>query len=145
MAVGPSPVLPVADIGEVALDRRRGCHRRAHQVRAPAASLPAFEVAIARRRTALAFAEDVVIHAEAHRAARLAPFEAGLGKDAIEAFTLRVSLHLLRARHHERARALVDVVAARHAGRGTQILQPRVGARADEHAIDWHAFDRGAG
>src|SRR5687767_15490983 len=97
MAVGSSPVFPVADVREVTLDCGRGCHRRAHQVRAPAASLPAFEVAIARRGAALAFAEDVVVHAEAHRAARLAPFEAGLGKHAIEAFALRLRLDLLRS------------------------------------------------
>ena len=136
--------IPLANVGEVALDRGGSSHRGTHQMRAAAAALPALEVAVARRRAPLAFAEHVVIHAEAHRAARFAPFEAGVGEDPIEALALGVGLDLLRPGHHQRAHALVDVMPARHAGGGAQILEPRVGARADEDAIDRHAGDRGA-
>ena len=46
--------LPLPDVDEVPLDRRRGGHLRADQVRAPAAALAALEVAVRGRRAALA-------------------------------------------------------------------------------------------
>src|SRR6266571_4092730 len=64
---------PAADVDEVSGDGGCGRHRGADQVRAPAFALPAFEVAVRSRGAALAAAEAVGVHAEAHRAARLAP------------------------------------------------------------------------
>src|SRR5262249_9387475 len=68
---------PVADVDEVALDGGRGGHLRADEVGAPAAPLAALEVAVRGRGAALAGLEDVGVHAQAHRAARTAPVEAG--------------------------------------------------------------------
>ena len=62
-------------------DRGGGRHRRAHQVRAAAGALAAFEVAVAGRGAALARLEPVGVHRQAHRAARLAPFEARVLED----------------------------------------------------------------
>src|SRR4051812_38813054 len=62
-------------VGQVARDRRRRGHRRAHQVRPAALALAALEVAVAGRGAALAGLELVRVHAEAHRAAGLAPVE----------------------------------------------------------------------
>ena len=46
--------------------------------------------------------EDVGVHAQAHRAAGLAPVEAGAAEDLVEALGLGLGLHLLRARHDHR-------------------------------------------
>src|SRR6476646_4299979 len=67
--------LPLAHVSEMSLDRRRCRHHRTHEMRAAAASLAALEVAITRRSTTLARLEDVGVHSQAHRAARLAPFK----------------------------------------------------------------------
>src|SRR6266849_4073682 len=63
------------DVDEVTGDSGRSRHRRAHQMRAAARTLPAFEVSVAGRSAALAGREDVRGHAEAPRAARVAPLE----------------------------------------------------------------------
>ena len=54
---------PVANIGEVAGDGRGRGHHRTNQVRPSAASLTAFEIAIAGRSAAFARLQDVWIHA----------------------------------------------------------------------------------
>src|SRR3954462_1857196 len=89
---------PVADVDEVALDRRGGGHLRRDEVRAPAAALAALEVAVRRRRAALAWLENVGVHAQAHRAARAAPVEAGGREDLVEPFGLGLLLDLHGAR-----------------------------------------------
>src|SRR5437868_14959087 len=70
--------LPLADIHKMSGNRGRRSHRGADQVGAPALTLPSFEVTIAGRGTALAISEDVRVHAQTHRASRLAPLEAGV-------------------------------------------------------------------
>src|SRR5277367_4093424 len=67
------------------MSRDGGCrrHRRAHQVRAAARTLAAFEIAVGRRRAALAGPQSVVVHPQAHRAPGLAPFETCGGEDAV--------------------------------------------------------------
>src|SRR5690606_9491114 len=82
--------LEIADIGEVAGDGRRRCHDRADQVRTTTGALAAFEVAVRGRSAALALAEAVFVHAQAHRAAGVAPFEAGIGEDAVQALGFRL-------------------------------------------------------
>ena len=69
-----------------------GGHLRADEVGASAAALAAFEVAVAGGGAALAGREDVGVHAQAHGAAGLAPLEAGLAEDVVEAFVLRPAL-----------------------------------------------------
>src|SRR5437667_11745365 len=72
-------------------------HRRAYQVGAATTPLPALEVAVTGRGAPLARPQDVRVHAEAHRAARVAPFEAGLTKDRIQAFGFGLALDARRS------------------------------------------------
>src|SRR4029077_12905182 len=79
-----TPAPPLAElphVHEVAADRGGGRHGRAQEMRAPAGALAPFEVAFRRRGAPLAAGEDVGVHAEALRAARLAPLEAGARED----------------------------------------------------------------
>ena len=78
-----------------------------------AAALAALEVPVRRRRAALSRRQDVGVHAEAHRAARLAPLEAGREEDLVEPLVFGLFLHAARAGHDERAHALVDACAPR--------------------------------
>src|SRR5207247_6573768 len=101
--------------------------------RAGTLALAPLEVAVRRRRHPLALARGLAVHPDAHRAARLAPLEAGLEKDLVEPLLLGGALDEPRARHHprrhDRAPALGD------ARRGAQVVEAAVGARADEHAV----------
>src|SRR6516164_4219699 len=91
----PEPLPQLANVDEMTFDRRGGCHRRAHEVRASARALAAFEVAVRGGRAALARLESVRVHREAHREARF-------GEDLVEAFALGLRLHETRARHDHR-------------------------------------------
>src|SRR3954471_18653161 len=84
---------PGPDVDEVAGDRGGRRHRGAHQVRAPADALAAFEIAVRRGRAALARVEPVRVHAQAHRAAGLAPLEARVAEDLVQAFLFRLRLY----------------------------------------------------
>src|SRR5436190_22514881 len=110
-------------------------------MRASPAALPALEIAVGRRGAALAGAEHVSIHAEAHRAAGVAPFETGFAKHAIQSLALRLRLHALRSRHDHRADARRDVPAAHDASRRAQIFDPRVGARSQKDPVDGDALE----
>src|SRR5256885_1034106 len=111
----------------MALNGGGGRHHRAHEMRAAAAPLPPFKVAVRRRRAALAGAEYVVVHAEAHRAAGVAPLEARLAEHLIETLALGLRLHALRARHDHRADARRDVATTHDARGRAQIFDARVG------------------
>ena len=76
------------DVDEVALDGGGGGHLRRHEVRAAAAALAALEVAVGGGGAALARRQDVGVHAQAHRAARAAPVEAGGAEDLVQALGL---------------------------------------------------------
>src|SRR4051812_40728333 len=88
--------LPFANVREVAGDRRGGGHLGADKVRAPAAPLSSFKVAVARRGAALAGPQGVRVHREAHRAAGLAPLEARVAEERIKSFLFGRALHGLR-------------------------------------------------
>ena len=103
-----------ADVDEVPVQRGRGGHLRADEVRPPATALAALEVPVRRRGAALARREDVGVHAEAHRAAGEAPLEPCVEEDLVETLRLRLPPHLRRARDDERGDARVD-----RAGRAT--------------------------
>src|SRR6185436_21188564 len=77
---------PAPHVDEMAGDRRRGRHRRADEVRAPARALPPLEVAIRGGRAALAGLEAVGVHRQAHRAAGLAPFETRFAEHLVQTF-----------------------------------------------------------
>src|SRR5215472_15483954 len=120
-------------------------HGWRHEVGAPAGALAPLEVAVAGRRRALARSQDVAVHAQAHRAARRAPLEAGVGEGPVQALGLGLGLDPGQAGHDQGPDAGADLAAAGDLGGGPQVLQPAVGARADEHRVDLDVADRGAG
>src|SRR5512145_1668202 len=123
----------VAHVDEMPCDRRGRGHRRTHQVGPAPGALPAFKVAVRRRGAALAGRQLVVVHAEAHRAARLAPLEAGRGEYLVEALLLGLPLHQSGARHDDRELdARRDLLALHYLRCNPQILDARIGAGADE-------------
>src|SRR5688572_6166467 len=99
---------------------------------AAAAALAPLEIAVGRGGAALAGSEHIRVHAEAHRAAGVAPLESRLAKHAIQSFLLRLRFDALRSGHHHRAYARRHMPAAHDARRGAEILDPGVGARAEE-------------
>src|SRR3989475_6540397 len=105
-------------------------------MRSAAAALPPFEIAVRRRCTALAGAQHVIVHAEAHRAPRIPPLEPCLAKHLVEALLLGLSLYALRAGHHHRPHSRGNMPATHDGGRGAQVLDSRVCARSEKHAID---------
>src|SRR5437764_2919813 len=127
---------PVPDVDEVALDRRRGRHLRAHQMGPAALALTALEVAVRGRGAALALGEDVGVHAQAHRAAGAAPLEAGGAEDLVKPLLLRLCLYLLRARDHHRAQGVRGAAALDHRGGLAQVPDPRICAGPDEDAVE---------
>ena len=79
-------LFPLPHVDEMAGNRRGGGHGRRYQVGAALVALAALEIAVRGRGAALARIELVGIHRKAHRAAGLAPFEAGFDEDLVEAF-----------------------------------------------------------
>src|SRR5205807_2769865 len=99
-----------------------------------ALALAPLEVAVGGGGHALALARRLAVHPHAHRAAGLAPLEARLDEDAIEPLGLGGALHQPRAWHDPRRH---DGAAPPHdPGGRAQVLEPAVGAGADEDAID---------
>ena len=113
-------------------------------MRASAASLPAFKVAIAGRSTTFTGLQDVGIHSQTHRAAGFAPFKTSFTKDSIKSFasacrftvcdpgtTIARTDLLIRYPFTTRAAARRSSMRA-------------VGARADEDSIDRDICNLGA-
>src|SRR5215471_6560565 len=97
-------------------------------MRAALVALAALEIAVRGRGAALARRELVRVHGEAHRAARLAPLEAGLDEDLVESFGLGLLLHDARTRNHHGVDVRALGFALDHPGGGAQVLEPAVGA-----------------
>src|SRR3954471_17288804 len=138
------PLVPVADVDEAALDRGRGGHLGTDEVRAAAGALAALEVAVRRRRAALARVQLVGVYGPAHGAAGAAPVEARLGEDLVQALSLGLRLDLHRARDDHGVHVAVDLLARDHLGRRAQVADAGVGARADEDAVELDLLDRRA-
>src|ERR1700680_303872 len=83
---GMTVLLPVPHVDEMPGYCRGGGHGRRNEMRAALVALAALEVAVRGRGATLAGIELVGIHGEAHRAAGLAPLEAGLDENLVEAF-----------------------------------------------------------
>src|SRR5215469_1078067 len=126
---------PVANIGEVAGYGGGGGHFGADQVGASPSPLASFKITIAGRSAALAGAQDVGIHSQAHRAARLAPLEAGFLENPVQALAFGSLLHFLRTGNDHSAHAGGDPVAFGNPRGGPQIFQARIGAGADENPL----------
>src|SRR3954471_19014925 len=105
-------------------------------MRAPAAALAALEVAVGGRSAALARGEDVRVHAQAHRAARGAPVEAGAAEDLVEALALGLRADLLGAGNDHRAHTRGDLAPAHDLRGRAQVADAGVRAGADEHAVE---------
>src|SRR5262245_34484474 len=99
-------------------------------------TLPPLEVAVRGRGAPLAGREHVRVHSEAHRAPGVAPFETRRLEDTVETFVLGQLLHDRRARDDHRPDARVDALACDNGRGGSQVLDPRVRARADEDAVE---------
>src|SRR5437016_479833 len=126
---------------------RGGCgHDRADEMRATVLALAAFEVAIAGAGATLVRRQDVGVHADAHAASGVAPLETGVAENFFEAFFFGLRLDTARAGDNQR---LLDVFRHVLAGDkvrgGAEIVEARIGARADEHAVHGNIHDRRAG
>src|SRR3990167_163402 len=97
----PAPPPPPAEAGEGASGPPPPSHNRADEMRPAALALPSLEVAVRGGSAALARRQHVVVHPDAHRAAGVAPLEAGGGENFVEPFLLRLRLHDARAGHHQ--------------------------------------------
>src|SRR4051794_24184290 len=106
----------------------------------PAPSLTTLEVAVRGGGTALAETEDIVVHAQTHGAAGITPFESGIDEDPIEALSFSRLFDLLRARHNQRAHAVGHAPPTGYVCSLTQIIEPGIGARSHEHAVDRNPF-----
>ena len=85
---------------------------------------------------------QVAVHADAHRAAGLAPLEARALEDHVEAFRLGLRLHQPGAGHdHRRDHRAASVGELRG---DAQVLDAAVGAGADEDAVDGDVGERRA-
>src|SRR5918998_1746083 len=121
--------------GEAAHHGRRRRDDGAHEVGSAALALTSFEVAVGGRGATLARLQDVRVHAEAHRAPGVAPLEASLREDLVEALLLGLLLDAHGAGDYEGADALFDPVALEDAGGRPQVLDAGVGARAEEDGV----------
>src|SRR5258708_35688111 len=108
ITLGPLPATGIIDLSHsfplphIDKATRDGCrcrHRGRHQVGATLVTLAAFEVAVGGRSAALARLELVRVHGQAHGTTRLAPFEASLDEDLVEAFGLRLLFDDTGTRH----------------------------------------------
>src|SRR5216110_2639899 len=97
--------------------------------------LPALEIPVAGRGATLAGAEDVRVHPEAHRAAGIAPLEAGLAEDRIQSLGLGLPLDAHRSGHDHGPYLRMHCLAAHHRRRQAQVFEAGVGAGADEDAV----------
>src|SRR6185312_9724117 len=129
---GSHSLAPISDVDEVALDRGGSRHLRADQVGAPALALATLEIAVRGRGAALPFAQGVGVHAQAHRAARLAPFEAGAAEDVVEPLGFGGLFHLLGPGDDHRPHGARDLAAVDDFGGLAQVLDAAVRAGADE-------------
>ncbi len=112
---------------------------------ARAGTLTPFEVPVRGGGDALARCGDVVVHPKTHRATGAPPLEASIAEHRVEALGLGLGLHRHRSGDRECAQALTNVAAAQHRGRGAQVLDPPVRARAEEHGVDGDVAHRRAG
>src|SRR5690606_34429673 len=133
----------LANINKMAGNRRSGSHGRADQMGTPTIALTTLEVAVGGRGAVLARLQTIGVHGQTHGATRIAPLEAGSLEDQVQTFTLGLLLDPPGTRHHH---CLLDAGGALatlgYHGCGTQILDARVGAGADEYPVDRNRGDR---
>ena len=114
-------------------------------MRAGPSPLPALEVAVGGGGHAIPRCGDVAVHAQAHRAAGVAPVESGPLEHLIETFALGLELDLLGAGDDHGIQIAGCLAALYHLRGRPQVPHPRVGARADEHAVELDLLHRDSG
>src|SRR5215510_2835363 len=97
-------------------------------------SLTAAEIAIGGRCTAFSRLHHVAVDPNAHGTARVCPFKPCLAEDMVEAFFLCLSFHRGRTRRNQSG-YLADTAGKNRRG-SAQVLDARVGARADEDTVN---------
>jgi hypothetical protein len=95
-----------------------------------AATLPTLEVAIGCAGATFSRRKDIWVHAEAHAAAGLSPFEASRFEDIIETFLFCLAFDCLGTRNDHGTHGFSDVVAADNSGGSAEIFDTGVGAGA---------------
>ena len=108
-------------------------------------ALTALKVAVGGRRAALALGQLVGVHRQTHGAARETPLKAGLFEDIGQALFFGLGPDQTGAGDDHGAHAVLDLVALQDGSSGAQILDPAVGAGADEHSVDLDLGERRAG
>src|SRR5690606_8314724 len=104
---------------------------------APAKALPPLEVPVRRGSTMLARQQLVGIHRQTHRTARLAPLQTGGVIELVETFALGLRFDLPGARHFQRLLdSLCHALAVHHRSGSAQVLDTRICARTDKHAVE---------
>src|SRR3974390_1345191 len=78
------PSKQLARVGDPSAHRARRGRERAREQRAAARTLAALEIAIARAHGVFPARDRVAVHADAHRAARLAPVRARFDEDPMQ-------------------------------------------------------------
>src|SRR5471032_2958144 len=126
----------------MACDRCSNGHARACQMGAGARSLPTDKIAVSSGDGPLARRNDVAVSSKAHRAARLAPFEARVDECSVQALTLRGAAHRFRTWNNPGTNAWGHLAPRQCFGRLSKVRQASVGARANEDPIDRSAFNR---
>src|SRR5262245_42405717 len=101
-------------------------------MRATAASLTSFKVAVARRSTTLSRLQYVGIHSQTHRTASFTPFESRFTEDFIESFLFGCLLDFLGARHDQRIHGRTDLVTLNNSSGGAQIFDACIRTRSDK-------------
>lgn len=136
----------LAHVGQLANDGGGGSHGGGHEVSATPGTLATLEVTVGGTGTAFLGRENVGVHAQAHGAAGLTPFEARVREDLVKAFGLGLLLNQTRAGDdHGTLDVGGDLLAANNLGGGAEILDTGVGARANENLVDCNVLHGGAG
>src|SRR5260221_6831106 len=110
-------------VGNGAHNRRGSSRRRARQMGPGTRSLTADKIAIGRRDRALPRRHRLAIGGKAHRAAGLAPFEAGVDENLVEALSHCVALDRLGARHNPGPHTRRDLATPHDLGGCPQVAQ----------------------
>jgi len=120
-----------------------GCgHYRADEMRAAVFALAALEIAVAGAGAAFVRWQDVGVHADAHAAASVAPLEAGGAENFVEPLFFGLRLDAAGAGDNQRLLDIFcDMLAFDKMRSGAEVIEARIGARADEHAVHGNIGD----
>src|SRR3546814_14471450 len=88
-------------MNEVARNCGRRRHCRTHEMATPSRPLTALEIAVRGGGTALSGRQPVLVHTQAHRTARIKPFETRVGAHAFKAFGFGLRLDQPRSQDLE--------------------------------------------